>query len=63
LKNLDVRQAAKANGVPLWRIAEGLGVVDATLSRWLRHELSAEKKAKAMEVIERQSQGGKYHEQ
>ena len=40
MANLKLRRAAAGAGVKLWQVAEALGVADATLSRWLRRELS-----------------------
>ena len=30
MKNLELRKAAKAAGIPLWRIADAIGVGEAT---------------------------------
>lgn len=49
--NLAVREAAKNAGVPLWKIAEALGISEATIVRWLRVDLSPEKKEKIMCAI------------
>lgn len=53
MANQDVRQAAKAAGVKLWRVAEGLGMADFAFSRKLRHELPEETKQQALAIIER----------
>ena len=37
--NLEIREAAKENGVFLWQIAEVYGVNDGNFSRKLRKEL------------------------
>ena len=37
--NQDLRNAAKAAKVPLWRIAEKLGCSEPTMTRKLRREL------------------------
>lgn len=37
--NMDLRLLARANGVPLWKIAAALNVGEATLFRWLRTEI------------------------
>lgn len=49
--NEQVRRAARAAGMPLWMLAEGLGVSEATLSRWLRKPLSEEVKERALAFI------------
>lgn len=51
--NLDIRQRAEENAVMLWQVADGLGVADATLSRWLRKELPSETKQKVFAIIDR----------
>lgn len=52
MKNIEVREQAKALNVKLWQIADCLGVTDSTFSRKLRKELSAEEKDRIMSVIE-----------
>lgn len=49
--NEDVRRAARAAGVPLWRIAAELQVSEPTLTRWLRTPLPDDKHDKIMMVI------------
>ncbi len=50
--NQDIRDAATAAGVRLWRIADALGITDGTLSRRLRHELPQDEKQQVLEVIQ-----------
>ncbi len=49
--NLDIRKAAKENGVFLYDIAERLGVCEMTVTRLLRRELPDAKKAQIREII------------
>lgn len=56
LKNLDIRRAAAANGVKLWRIADELGIADTTFCRKLRKELPQEEKRRIFAIIEKLSQ-------
>lgn len=42
--NMDLRCAVWAAGVPLWAVAEELGVSVDTMYRWLRKPLSAERR-------------------
>ncbi len=51
-KNIDIRIAAKENGVFLWEIAEKLGVSEPTLNRYLRKEMTDSQKAKFCAAIE-----------
>lgn len=53
--NSDVRQTARDRGVALWRIALELGISEMTLTRWLRVELSPEKRARIMDAISKLS--------
>ena len=50
--NKDIKEKAKASGVPLWMIAEKFGITDTQFSRWLRHEFTEERKKQAFEFIE-----------
>lgn len=43
--NQEVRQMKADTEIPFWRIAERLGIHENTLLRWMRTELSEEKKA------------------
>ena len=52
IANRDIRDAATAAGVRLWRIADALGITDGTLSRRLRHELPQDEKQQVLEVIQ-----------
>ena len=44
MANLDIRRLAKAEGIPLWRCAEAMGISEPTLTRRLRRELSSDEK-------------------
>lgn len=49
--NSDIKSAAKAAGIYLYNIADRLGVSENTLTRLLRRELPADKKAELMSLI------------
>lgn len=51
MRNDDVRQAAKAAGVSLWRVAEKLGISCSWFSCMLRKELSPEMKDRVFSII------------
>ena len=55
MTNMEIRCAAGGAGVKLWKVAEALGVADATLSRKLRHELPDEEKQKILDIIQQLS--------
>ena len=49
--NRDVKLAARGAGVPLWRLAQALGVSEATVTRKLREPLEEKEKNRFMEII------------
>lgn len=51
MENKTVRRAARAAGVPLWRVAAAVGVSEPTLTRWLRVPLPADKEQRVMAAI------------
>ncbi len=53
MENIAIRNALKRNGVRAWELAEALGIVDCTLSKWMRRELPEEKQTLMLETIER----------
>ena len=58
MKNLELRKAAKAAGIPLWRIADAIGVVEATMTRKLRHELPENEKKQLLNLIKQLAREG-----
>lgn len=55
--NEDIRNAAKRAGVPLWKIAEKLGIRDSDLSRKLRRELPEWEKKEILQIINSEALG------
>jgi hypothetical protein len=51
MKNQEIRLAARGAGVPLWQLAEALGVSEPTMTRKLRHELPDDEKARILAII------------
>lgn len=51
-ENEKVRKAARAAGVPFWKIANAMNVSEPTMTRWLRSPLQEEKEKKILETIE-----------
>lgn len=49
--NERVRRAARAADIPLYVVAAAIGVSEATLGRWMRVPLSAEKEQRIMAAI------------
>lgn len=55
MANQFIRTAAKNAGIPLWRLADLLGVSEATMTRMLRRPLPKEKEAQIIEIIQNNS--------
>lgn len=53
MANKKIREAIKNNGMYLWQLSDILNVSEATVTRWLRHEIPDEKQ---MEIIEKINQ-------
>lgn len=51
--NADIRIAAWSAGIPLWAVAEELGICEMTLSRWLRTELAGSKREQVLTAIQK----------
>lgn len=50
--NMDIKLKAAGSGVPLWKVADRLGIADTSLSRKLRKELPEEEKKKIFSIID-----------
>ena len=51
--NQEIKELIKASGTRQWKVAEALGISEGTLLRWLRFELSEERKGQIIEDIEK----------
>lgn len=51
--NLDIRVMAKSKSVFLYEVADALNISEPTLMRWLRTNLTDERKAAMIEAIDR----------
>ena len=51
MENMNLRRTAKAAKVPLWRIAEVLGISEPTMTRKLRRELDEDERARILGII------------
>ena len=52
-ENQDIRAAAKAAGVPIWKIAEAMNCSEPTMTRRFRREMDPEEKERILSIIER----------
>jgi len=50
--NQDIRNYARSHGVPLWSVAQGLGIAESTIMKWLRLPLTEERKQQMIEIID-----------
>ena len=50
--NIELRRKAKDSGVYLWQVAEKLGMLDAALSRKMRHELDEKTTKRALSAVD-----------
>ena len=56
--NQEIRQAIKAAGLKQWQVARACGVNEYTFIRWLRDELSEERRNAIFAAIEALSREG-----
>lgn len=59
--NNDIRTLLKLRRIPMWRVAEQIGISEATITRWFRKSLTTERFEKVMKAIE-EIEGKKEHE-
>ena len=52
MRNKEIRDYIKSKGIPMWRVAERLGIADSNFSRMLRYEISEEKKKEIMHIVD-----------
>lgn len=55
--NMDIRRKAMENGVPLWKVAESLGMSESGFSRKMRYEMNDDDKTKVFQAIENVKNG------
>ena len=51
--NQDIRTRLKAATIPIWKLADEISVSEATLVRWLRTELSGDRKVSVESALSR----------
>lgn len=51
--NHAIMERKTAEAVPIWRIADELGVCEGTMQRRLRHQLPPDQEAEVLQAIER----------
>lgn len=58
MENIAIREAARTAHVYLWEIAKEIGVSEATITRWMRCQLTAEQNSRVMDAIAKLSREG-----
>ena len=51
MANKEIREEMKTCNIPQWKLADIIGICEMTLIRWLRRELSPERKEKIINAI------------
>lgn len=51
-ENQKVRDAARIANIPLWKVADEVGISEPTFMRWMRYPLSVDRERQVMEAIE-----------
>ncbi|MCI7131007.1 MAG: hypothetical protein MSA09_10770 [Lachnospiraceae bacterium] len=52
MRNKEIKDYIKSKGVPMWRVAERLGIADSSFSRMLRYEITEDKKAEIKRIAD-----------
>lgn len=52
MRNKEIRDYIKSKGIPMWRVAERLGIADSNFSRMLRYEISEDKKKEIKHIVD-----------
>ncbi len=55
MANIEIRRKIGMSLIPKWKIAEVIGINEATFSRWMRYEMSEERKQRVLMAIEKLS--------
>lgn len=56
--NNDIKAQIMLLGLKQWQVADEIGITPCTLCVWLRHELSAERRKRIYDAINRLHGGG-----
>ena len=57
MANEKIKSILKERKIPQWRIAVELGISEATLTRWLRVELTPDKQGLLIAAVQRIARG------
>ncbi len=62
LCNSHIRNYLTMKGIPMWKVAEVIGISESTMTRWMRTPLSAEHHKKIMDAVSK-IEGGEDHDE
>lgn len=57
MRNREIKEYIKSKNVPMWMVAERLGIADSSFSRMLRYEISEEKKSQIKAIADELAAG------
>lgn len=52
MRNKEIKAYIKSKNIPMWRVAECLGIADSSFSRMLRYEITEDKKAEIYKIVD-----------
>lgn len=52
MRNKEIKDYIKSKNVPMWRVAERLGIADSSFSRMLRYEITEEKRLEIYKITD-----------
>ena len=52
MRNKEIKEYIKSKNIPMWRVAECLGIADSSFSRMLRYEIAEEKKSQIKAIAD-----------
>ena len=52
MKNKDLKDAFRVAGIRQWEVAEAMGVSEMTLVKWMRVELTEDKRQRILAALE-----------
>lgn len=59
MRNEEIKEYIRLRNVPMWRVAERLGIADSSFSRMLRYEIPEEKKSQIKAIADDLAAGQK----
>lgn len=58
MSNREIRITILAHGLRNWQVAKAMGIHEVTLSRWLREELTPERRERVLAAVRSLSEAG-----